>query len=134
MPAPPDDPIAALAAAAAGLMVPSEQDAPLTPFVLPGRGPLTPARLLAALGLPPGTPVETRSLDSFFAPLTRMRPAQDAAERAQTARFATLAEQLVARLTDPAVFRVGNVEVTVLLLGRLPDGRVGGLRTLLVET
>lgn len=134
MPISPDDPMAALAAAATGLLVPSEQDAPLTPFVLPGRASITPARLLAALGLPPGTPVETRTLASFFGPLTRARPSHDAAERAQVARFALLADLLATRLAEPAVYRVGRVELTVLILGRLPDGRVGGLRTSVVET
>ena len=134
MPASFDDPIAALAAAAAGLLVPSEQDAPLTAFVLEGRGPVTPTRLLAALGLPPGTPVETRTLNGFFGPLTRTHPSQGLAERKSAARFAALAELLAARLADPAVYRVGRVELTVLILGRLPDGRVGGLRTSVVET
>ncbi len=126
--------IAALTAAAEGLLVPSEQDAALELFRWPQREQLTPARLVAALGLPPATPVETRTLDSFFAPLTRTHPALAPEEQAQAARFATLRDLIVAHLSDPLVYRVGSVEISLLLLGRLPDGQLAGFRTSVVET
>ena len=52
--------IAALTAAAEGLLVPSEQDVALALFRWPQRQQLTPARLVAALGRPPATPVTDR--------------------------------------------------------------------------
>ncbi len=126
--------IAALTAAAEGLLVPSEQDVALALFRWPQRQQLTPARLVAALGRPPATPVETRTLDSFFAPLTRTHTALAPDEQAQAARFAALRDLIVAHLSDPLVYRVGSVEIDLLLLGRLPNGQLVGLRTSVVET
>jgi len=92
--------VAALTAAAEGLLVPSEQDVALALFRWPQREQFTPARLVAALGLPPATLVETRTLDSFFAPLTRTHTALAPDEQAQAARFATLRDLIVAHRHD----------------------------------
>lgn len=69
---PPDDAILVLATSAEGLLVPSERNAPLEPFRWGGEGPLTSESLLTAFDLPLDTPVETRTLYEFFAPLTRV--------------------------------------------------------------
>jgi hypothetical protein len=134
MPTSSDDALAALATASAGLLLPSEQDAPFAPFLLPGRGPVTPSRLRAALELPPSAPVETRTLAAFFAPLARAERAETPEERAVAARFAALAATFAELLDDPVVYRVGVIDITVLILGRLPDGRFAGLRSAVVET
>jgi hypothetical protein len=126
--------LAALADAARGLLLLSEQDAPFTPLRLVGSGPLTPARVLAALGLPPETPVEQLRLEQFFAPLTRVREGADAEAAAQAKRFAALQRLLAAELADPTVYRLGTVEVIVLLLGQAPSGSILGLRSTLIET
>jgi len=130
----PDDPIAALADAAEGLLVPSESDYPLTPFRWTGASPLTAAALLAALDLPPDTPVETRTLDAFFAPLTRVTDALDGQQAAQTTRFAALRDQIAGHLTDVIVYRVGRIQITAIIAGTTAEGATGGLRTTLIET
>jgi Nuclease A inhibitor-like protein len=131
----PDDALlAALTAAAEGLLVPSEQDAPLEPVYWPRTGRLTPAQLLVRLGLPPATPVEVRTLREFFGPLTRVRDPDDPAAVEHAARFTRLQRLLAARLADPVVYRVGTVEIAVLLIGLSQYGATLGLRTTLVET
>jgi len=134
MPAAPDDPLTTLAAAADGLLVPSEHDYPLELFRWDGGDPLTPAALVASLGLPPDTPVETRDLATFFAPLTRTADGTDAAAQATAARFVTLRAQVAAVLTDVVVYRVGRIQITALIVGRTAAGVIGGLRTTLIET
>jgi hypothetical protein len=128
------DTLAALAAASAGLLVPSESDYPFEPFEWPGPGPLTPAALLAHLGLPPDTPVETRDVERFLGRLARRQSWMDAAARASAARFGALQRLFRERLSDVTVYRVGQVEVQVFTVGRDADGRYVGLRTTQIET
>lgn len=134
VPDPPDDTGAALVAAAAGLLMPSESDSPFTRFWMEGPALPLPAALLAQLKLPPSTPVETRTLDEFFAPLTRVADWMDASQRAQAARFAELRNQIVARLRDVVVYRFGRIRITVLIVGQGAGEQIVGLSTTLVET
>jgi len=131
---PPDDAILVLAAAAEGLLVPSETDAPLTPFRWGGNAPLTPEALPTALGLSPNTPVETRTLDEFFAPLARVADWMDDDQRERAGRFATLHNLIDCSLTDVTVYRVGKTQIAVIVAGQDAHGDTVGLRTTLVET
>ncbi len=126
--------LADIATAAAGLLVPSEQDAPLDSFYWPGLGPLTQEALLAHLGLAPTTTVATGDLASFFAPLAHIRDWYDEAQRAAAERFTVLHDLIAARLSAVVVYRVGTVEVTVVIAGQDPTGATVGLRTTLIET
>ncbi|NTW02031.1 MAG: hypothetical protein HGA19_12200 [Oscillochloris sp.] len=128
------DTLSELAAAATGLLMPSESDYPFEPLRWPGPGPLTPEALVAHLGLPPGTPVETRALDALFEPLTSVRDWQDAGQRAVAARFALLRNQFHDLLADTVVYRIGRVQVAVVIAGRDPAGATVGLRTTVIET
>ncbi len=132
--APADDTLAEIAAAADGLLVPSESDYPLEPFRWQGEGPLTPDSLRAHLELPPDAPVETRTLDAFFGPLARVADWMDEEQREQAARFAALRDLIAARLRDVAVYYAGRVQVTVVIAGQDPAGATVGLRTTLIQT
>ncbi len=129
-----DDALAALVAAADGLLVPSESEYPFTPFEWEGAGSLTPEALLAQLGLPSETPVEVRSLESFFGPLSQTADWMGDQERAQAARFAALQNQIASTLTGAKVYRIGERKITVIIAGESAAGRTGGLRTTVIET
>jgi hypothetical protein len=122
-----------LTAAASGLLVMSETDAPLTPYTWPGADMPAPADLPPALNMPPDTLVTTLSVTDFFAPQAATYEWHEAAERERAARFAALRDLVLARLETPLVYRVGVIEITVLILGRAGDSVIG-LRTLVVET
>ncbi len=124
----------AITEGATGLLVPSEQDAPLEPLRWVVRGRLTPARLLKRLKLPPDTPVEVGTLERFFAPITRVRDAGDAEAVAHAERFAALHRLLATQLANAAVYRVGQVEITILIIGQAASGALLGLHTTVVET
>ena len=128
------DPLSHLVAAADGLLVASESDEPFAPFVWPGPGPLTPAALVAHLGLPPDTPVELGDLDRFFGPRARERDWMSDQERADAARFAALRDRFLDLLASPTVYRVGTVEIRVFIVGLSADASVVGLQTTVVET
>jgi DNA-binding MltR family transcriptional regulator len=130
----PSDALGVITAAAAGLLVPSESDYPLESFRWPGPGPLTPTSLLAHLDLPPDTPVETRSLDAFFGPLVVAHDSFDEGQRAAASRFASLRDLIAATLADLVVYRVGRIQITVIIAGADSDRNTVGLRTTLIET
>lgn len=126
--------LAAISAAAEGLLMPSESDYPFEPFRWEGPGPLTPEALRAQLGLPPDTPVETRDA---FALLDQLAAEQDwfgAEERAVAARFAALRDTIAAQLTAVTLYRLGTLKITLIIVGRDPSGALVGLRTMAVET
>lgn len=123
-----------LLAASAGLLMPSENDYPFEPFVWAGDAPPTPAALVAALGLPPETPVEIRSLERLFAPLIRERDTDDEQARAQRARFAALRAAFEGSLADITVYRVGAIAIKVIIAGVDGDSAVVGLSTTVIET
>lgn len=123
-----------LAAAAQGLLVASESDEPLEPFRWPGPGPLTADALRAHLGLPAATPVERGDPARFFRGQAEPPEDGDAAELASAARFAALGRLFARLLADRTLYRVGEVEVQIFLIGVDADGATVGLRSLLVET
>lgn len=129
-----DDAILVLAAAAEGLLVPSETDAPLTPFRWSGDVPLTAETLPTALDFPPDAPVETRTLDEFFAPLARVADWMEESQRERAGRFAALRDLITSLLTDVVVYRVGRTQITMIVAGQDARGDTVGLRTTLVET
>lgn len=128
--------LAALGEAAAGLLFPSESDAPLTPYRWPARADEapTPEALLRVEGQPPDTPVEVWTLRDLFGPLIEEREGAIDEEREDAARYGAIVALLERELRDLRVFRVGKVEIGVYVLGLHPAGEWLGLETRVVET
>lgn len=126
--------LAPILAAAEGLLMPSESDYPFEPFSWPGSEPLTPAALLEYLDLPPDTPVEERAFDAFFARLSAPRDWHADAERAIAEQFGRLRDAIAANLNDLRVYRVGEIQIAVFIVGTDPTGATVGLRTMVIET
>ena len=108
-----DDAAATIQKAAAGLLYPSESDAP---FDLvrwdPASGDPSPATVaaLGGKGKKKGRPVQEVSPDEFFAAL---------AETDDAAKFKALEQALKKALTDLRVYRVGgSAEVDIYVLGK----------------
>ena len=125
-----DDAAASIQTAAAGLLYPSESDAP---FDLvrwdPAAGdpsPATIAALAGGKGKKKVRPVEDVSPDEFFAAL---------AETDDAAKFKSLEQALKKSLSDLRVYRVGgSAKVDIYVLGRAATGERLGLHTTSVET
>lgn len=128
------DALAVIAMAADGLLMPSESDYPFEPFRWPDAGPLTAEALLVHLGLPPETPVETSDGLALLDRLAAERDWHGEQERATAARFAKLRNTIAARLTDVVLYRVGHIQITVIIAGRDASGAIVGLRTTAIET
>jgi hypothetical protein len=58
----------------------------------------------------------------------------DEEEKAKAAQFQKLKEVIEATLNDRQVFRVGQTEIDVYLLGKPKEGPRVGLKTKVVET
>lgn len=117
------------------LLYPSESDEPVewTTCPLTTDGPLTVSQVKDWLILPPAVFVEERPEADFWQPVTVTEDWYGDEEKTRTANFEQLKE-LLQSLTDRQVFRAGDTEIGLYLLGRLPDGSRAGLKTMVVET
>lgn len=125
-----DPALDAIRSSLAGLLYPSETDAPIELAAWPA-GP-SPDQLCAALGAAAG--YELRDGASFFAGPARTSPWPDPAEQERAARFRELQRQVEAHLRGLRVCRVGRVRIDLYLIGVAPGGALAGLRTFVVET
>lgn len=119
--------------AARGLLFPSESDFPIEPFSYGEQEP-TPAGLLEQRGLSADTPVEQAKLDDFFAGLTQSSEDASEADRASAERFRALMTVLEKNIEDARMYRLGTVNIEVIVLGRHASGAWLGVRTNVVET
>lgn len=119
------------------LLYPSESDEPIEPVetYLSMAEPLTVSHIKEWLMLPPSNYVEEQPEADFWAPVTTIEDWFGDDEKATATKFQALKTKLETTLTDRQVFRVGNTEIDVYLLGKRAEGepRVG-LKTKVVET
>ncbi len=127
-----DDVQSQLSEAADGLLYLSETDAPLVPVESAATDAEAAARELAEADA--AAPVETVSVDHFFRNAVVERETDTDEMRATAARFRKLVETIHRLLPDAKVVRVGEMNVTAIVLGQAADGHWVGLRTELVET
>ncbi len=122
------DMLAPLRKASEGLIFRSESEAPFTPFSWgKADGDLTPDKVARLAHAKSGVPVEEETLADFFKNLV-----QDGGDDA--AKYRALQQALGKLLAGARVFRVGNVEIDVYIVGRTADGNWAGLKTQSVET
>jgi hypothetical protein len=146
---------AALEAATAGLLMPSETDASFK-FVKGAQlngAPITEALVRQLLGaqhdallpqvmfvdparvpLAGRTPVEQRDGNAFFDRIIANVDPNDPDMVAMGNRFSALKAALTANLTDLTVFRFGTVDLSTFIVGRTRTGELAGLLTGQVET
>ena len=114
-----------LAAATKGLLFPSESDAPLEAFAWPGAaGPPTESAVRANSGAAADAPVAQLTLTE----LTKSIPSESRDD------YAPLFALLKNKLKGVTVFKVGEVNIDVYIVGRTADGQYAGVKTQVVET
>lgn len=84
-------------------------------------------------GMPAGYPLEVVEVDYFFRNMTQQIDENDASQKEQSERFQVLVDRLKA-LQDVKAYRIGEQRITVLILGTTEEGKIAGLKTVLVET
>jgi Nuclease A inhibitor-like protein len=78
--------------------------------------------------------VESMTLADLFKPVLAVEDWYEAAELAQVGRYRDLLQAIEVSLADVEVFRVGEVEIGVYIVGRTSAGDLVGLKTYVVET
>ncbi|PZO36084.1 MAG: nuclease [Pseudanabaena frigida] len=113
------------------LLFPSESEYPLEPFSWES-ATLSPETILERSLQPLDTPIESVTLEDFFAPVVTDQDWYDDEDREIAQRFRDL-QGLIATLENVQVFRVGTVEIDVYIVGAIGSDLVG-LKTTVVET
>jgi hypothetical protein len=127
--------VAALKEASKGLSYQSESDVPFTTFTWKGAGDrLSEEEVLRRARKPPKTPVEEVSVADFFKDLTAEHDWHGAEEKAAVEKYRQLQVAVQKSLSDAKVFRVGQRNVTVFIVGKTDQGDAAGLKTTTVET
>jgi hypothetical protein len=128
--------LAELEKATQGLRFISETDAPFQIIFWPeaAKQPLTVERLLALTKHPQDKVVEIIDLDEFFEVATRDQDWHRESEQADVKRYRALAKLLKDRLSNLQVYRVGQIEIDVYIVGATPNGDLAGLATKVNET
>jgi Nuclease A inhibitor-like protein len=122
-----------LTKATADLLWSSESDYPFEIVTWPQDTEIAPTALFSNLP-DPNSPIETMSVTDLFEPVLTIEDWYEDAELAQVNRYTDLLHAIESHLVDPQVFRVGEVEIAIYIVGKTPDGDVVGLKTYVVET
>jgi hypothetical protein len=112
--------IALLTAATADLFWTSETDAPF--------------EVMMWKDLKPIEPIVTQSIDDFFQPAITPQDWHGKEGQAIVARYEALIATLKENLREIRVDRVGEVEITIYIIGKTSDGTWIALKTSAVET
>lgn len=119
--------------AAKDLLFPSESDFPIEAFDYGEKEP-TAEGLRERLGTDGNANVEDTTIPYLFEGLTTAPEEASDDEKASAARFAKLVEVIEGNLQDVRVYRVGKVDIDVVVLGRHESGSWLGVKTKVVET
>ena len=128
---------AILTKATDGLLYLSESDYPFTYVQSRKRQEpdTSPAEILQqAVGHQPQGEIEEVAFTEWFGRLTQAQEWHTEEDKATVERYRHLQKVLKKYLTDLRVYRVGEIEVTIYVLGRTKQGRWAGLKTTAIET
>ncbi|MDJ0737413.1 MAG: nuclease A inhibitor family protein [Nostocaceae cyanobacterium] len=122
--------------ASAGLLWLSESDYPFKVFLWQGMAPATPEGLLQQTNHSPDTPLKIVEFDDFFYRIITETEDDwdDEEEEEQGKKFKILVQILKSNLVNLQVYRLGEIEIDVYIVGETPTGDLAGLSTISVET
>ncbi|MDO6391380.1 nuclease A inhibitor family protein [Pontibacter sp. BT731] len=119
-----------------GLLMMSETDAPFEFYQAENfrNKQLDKETVLRLAGMPAEYPFEELELGYFLRNMTQASPEAHEEAKQQANRFQHLQKKLHELLQDVKVYRVGETQKLVLILGRTTEGEIAGLKTIVVET
>lgn len=120
--------------ATAGLFFMSEADYPFEMVSWGGMSEITFDYLRSQAGAAPGAPVQVVSPERFFASAVSEPKWKGEQELATARRYQALLRLLKENLDDLKVYRVGEINIAVYIVGRASTGNRVGLSTRVVET
>ncbi|NBB28872.1 nuclease A inhibitor family protein [Cellulophaga sp. BC115SP] len=125
-----------ITALVADLYYPSESDEKIeffdAPFAIEGTPDV--ASLKMFLGIPPEVTTSEWDIETFFKPLLKKEDWFGEEELEWLKSAEDLHALLIANLTDIKIYRIGNIEIDVYLLGKPTEGNCVGVKTKVIET
>lgn len=119
--------------ASTGLLMMSESDYPFEVVQWEGAAPATQEKILQLTGSQ-NLPVEVVELDYLFRNCAFEQEWHNELQKKDVKRFQTLMQTLKDNLSDISVYRVGQINIDVYIIGQTQDGDLAGVVTKLVET
>jgi hypothetical protein len=125
-----------LRSAAKGLTFQSESDYPVKPFAQMSKDKAAPSAqdFVAAQKTDAAAPVSEVDLDKFFGNVTQVEDWQSPEAQQNAKQFQTLIQKLKDNLSDIKVYKVGETEADVYVVGKTTSGDLAGVTTKVVET
>lgn len=120
--------------AVAGLWFMSESDYPFEVFRWDGTVEITPQFLREAAGQPQDAPVAVKGFEEFFDSAMPEPSWKSDEELTLGRRYRSLAATLKNNLHDLRVYKVGEINIPVFVVGRSGEGSWIGVQTRSVET
>ncbi|RCJ27276.1 nuclease [Nostoc sp. ATCC 43529] len=124
-----------LRTAADGLLMMSESEYPFEAFLWSDVAtPTTPQKVVQQTGHSQDTPIKIVGVEDFFQVATTEEDWHEEEEKTTVKRFQTLVQTLKENLSNLQVYRLGEIEIDVYVIGQTPSGDSIGLSTKVVET
>jgi hypothetical protein len=120
--------------ATSGLLFMSESDYPLEVIRWSGSEQLSPELLWRKAGLDAASPLVETDLETFFRVAAGEQAWKGEAELLVVKKYQRLMRLLKENLTEIRVYRVGEIKISVYVLGRSEEGNWLGVSTQVVET
>jgi|SRR6476469_90995 len=118
-----------------GLLCMSESDYPFEVFLWESlKAPLTKEKILQQTGHPQNTPIEVVKIDFFFRAATTEQDWYGEEELATLKKYQDLVKILKQNLSNLEVYRIGEIEIDVYIVGQDSTGDLVGISTKVVET
>ena len=118
-----------------GLLFMSESDYPFHIIEWDKQAEITPEYLRSqTVAAKPDTPVTRQSIDDFFRSATSEPQWKKGRELEIARKYKALVRLLKESLGNPVVYRVGEINITVYIVGMSQAGTWIGLKTQVVET
>lgn len=116
-----------LKSASEGLLWHSESDYPFKTVYWENVDDISLHKLLQKSNRPQGTTIEVKELDRFFSQATEEKDWYNSEEMAECQRYQALVNLLKTHISDIKVYRVGEVEIDVYILGKTESGSIAGI-------
>ncbi|MDQ1590890.1 MAG: hypothetical protein QOG71_1517 [Pyrinomonadaceae bacterium] len=124
----------ALTEATRGLLYMSESDYPIEVIRWDGSEQLSPEYVRKVAGADSSVRVEETTLDEFFRVPAGEQEWKNEAQLAEARKYQRLRRLLEDNLTGIRVYRVGDINVLILVVGASTEGNWLGVSTRVVET
>lgn len=111
----------------------SESDYPFEVCYWQDRGEITPETVLELTQHEGNAAIELKDIDSFFEWAIQPQEWHSPEEQEAVKKYQALV-RIIKQLSDPKVYRIGEINLDIYILGKTEEGAIAGVKTKAVET